>query len=393
MPPTHMCEEQQSGQVWEWETWKKALQKIVLKAPTTILNPNDLHFTHLSVSPLFSCGRDVRETAKWVWLTNDRSDPLALRMPPLVVVRYQERLWSRSNRRLKCFKLAGLQEVRCHIVSMEDLDEKHCKWFKCHLDNSHFENGCLDTQFYPYSDCEICRARCRGRSNLRRHMRAVHLRAGLEELVPPEHGQIVAYNRLNGTGKIRSTDHVGDIKFFWMSLPKQLRYGHHDDFSHTTVAFGLWADRSGRKCAWGVKLLSCPARDRAEKLNKRQVGVIESYNEERGFGFISPGHIFYHRSQLPYQLARCQKEASLVGAELEYDLVEDEDGKVQAKRHVLLLQPVHADRLGNRPPPPRSFRGYLCVEKLKSLHRTERRAVRRAGANQHAELAAEVLSS
>lgn len=129
------------------------------------VDPETVHFTHAKVAPLFSCGRDVREIAQRM---KDNSH-VALELPPLVVVKYKGRLWSRSNRRLQCYKLSGLDAARAWLIEMHDLTLNEQIWVKCALSDSWFQTDHLSAQFFPYSDCPVCSKRMLKPSVLKQH--------------------------------------------------------------------------------------------------------------------------------------------------------------------------------------------------------------------------------
>ena len=69
-----------------------------------------------------SFGRDVRETARWL---SALSGAKGKKLPPIVVVAYKGRLWSRGNRRLKCYQMLLDPSSARHLFRMFFLGHAH----------------------------------------------------------------------------------------------------------------------------------------------------------------------------------------------------------------------------------------------------------------------------
>ncbi|CAE8707239.1 unnamed protein product [Polarella glacialis] len=130
------------------------------------VDPRNVHFTHPEVAPLFSCARDVRKVAQQM----QENPTAAFGLPPLIVVHYKGRLWSRSNRRLQCYNLAGLHQAKAWLIEMHDFHLEEQVWVKCSLPRSWFETDHLSAGFFPYSDCTECGDRMLNRSALKEHL-------------------------------------------------------------------------------------------------------------------------------------------------------------------------------------------------------------------------------
>ena len=150
---------------WEFQYNIEDPTVLVRKAKTARLEVRDLNFTHVRVAPLFSCCRDVRQTARLLVAGSD----VHKKIPPIIVVAYRGRLWCRSNRRLKCYQIAGVSTVVAKVVGYDELSESDIQWFRCRNKETFFDTDQKQAEFYPYSDCPVCSCRCSCPSKLRLH--------------------------------------------------------------------------------------------------------------------------------------------------------------------------------------------------------------------------------
>eukprot|EP00933_Yihiella_yeosuensis_P042784 TRINITY_DN37455_c0_g1_i1.p1 TRINITY_DN37455_c0_g1~~TRINITY_DN37455_c0_g1_i1.p1 ORF type:complete len:470 (+),score=16.91 TRINITY_DN37455_c0_g1_i1:122-1531(+) len=122
-----------------------------------ILKTSEIRNTHGSIAPVFSCGTHTDETIQKL-----KEDPSFL-LPPLVIVKFEGRYWSVSNRRLYCYKQAGIPEL---------VEHKHFNVMQPH---EHFFRG-LTTKtegktvtLFPESFCPKCKLTFKSRTALQQH--------------------------------------------------------------------------------------------------------------------------------------------------------------------------------------------------------------------------------
>ena len=156
------------------------------------------------------------------------------------------------------------------------------------------------------------------------------------------------------------------------NLPKKYRQLHPKDVQDAPVEFYFGKEKGQCATAWHIKVLQVPGRAPALAFGGKLLcdysthvqGQIAEYKDSEGWGFLSveidfsslpedapeyaalkklPSKLFFHRSELPYQLCSCQRASDLCGAKVEFKVVVDDKKGPRAIRLCLLedILPKH----------------------------------------------------
>lgn len=120
-----------------------------------VVKPSEVRWTHGRLQCLFSCGRRLTAVAQQL----RSGELLAAQLPTISIVLHAGKWYSRNNRRLWCFKEAGVAAVGVEVGSAD-------KWFMRGL-NTTTDGWSVD--FFPPSTCCKCGQEFPNRGGLRAH--------------------------------------------------------------------------------------------------------------------------------------------------------------------------------------------------------------------------------